>query len=541
MQELRSKLQNPRSFKSKTDSTKMNRREIRSELKAIKKEAIVREKAVVERLIRNASIVFATCVGTSSHLLKDLQFDLVVVDEAAQALEAACWIPIMKSSKCVLAGDHCQLPPTIKSKSAEEGGLNMTLFEKIIKDNRFANIVKLLNVQYRMNDVISRWASKNMYNNHVLSATSVMNHTIFDLLPNSNRNDCGEDPENAVMLMIDTSDCYMFEDSSDGTSHRNINEADIVLQHVVYLLQSGIRPSDIGVITPYNGQLELLRDLFMTTANGDPDGTMKAIHSNILPQLAGVDIKTIDGFQGGEKECIIISLVRSNESHTVGFLGENRRINVAVTRAKRQVTIVCDSSTCSTNSFIKTLIDHIEEQGAVIPADVYMDQHAHVQTKVVTETVAKAKEKGKSKENSKKKIFSAISNKTSSSKKFASDQPAVQIANNTNIQNSKSSVSDELCSKIKELLEDYAVDKIGNGIIDKELTRGLRSQEGANSLIFPASLSSFHRLHVHQVAEELGLVHISTGEGIDRRISVSKRVSSPNKQDMSKQKLGKWI
>lgn len=552
MQDLRGKLQNPRGFKSKDGSTQMNRREIRSELKAIKKEAINREKAIVERLVRNANVVFATCVGASSYLLKDLQFDLVVVDEAAQALEAACWIPIMKGAKCVLAGDHCQLPPTIKSKAAEEGGLHETLFEKIIKDPRFSSIVKLLNVQYRMNDVISRWASKNMYNNNVQSAPTVAHHTILDLFPKqvheTNIVLDNDDPENAIMLMIDTSDCYMFEDtSSDGTSHRNANEAEIVLQHVACLLQSGISPSDIGVITPYNGQLELLRDMFGTTAAADPSAiNIKGINVNVLSQLSGVDIKTIDGFQGGEKECIIISLVRSNEQHTVGFLGENRRINVAVTRAKRQVTIVCDSSTCSTNAFIKTLINHIEENGEVIPAEVYIDQHSHIQSKSsatpnaanVTGAKSTAVKKESSKVNKK-----GPTNKESSSSK--SNNKLGDIGGSKKLDSSSSqklestAVSDELCKKIDELLSNYCVGRVDNGVVDADLINVMKDAS-SDVLLFPAKLSSFHRLYVHQSAEEKGLLHVSTGEGSDRRISVSRKGLS-DKKESSKHVPGKCI
>ncbi len=514
----------------------MNRREVRSELRSIKKEAISREKSIVERLVRNASIVFSTCVGASSYLLKEIEFDLVVVDEAAQALEAACWIPLVKSQKCVLAGDHCQLPPTIKSKIAEQGGLNKTLFEKIINDQRFSSIVTLLNVQYRMNDIISRWASKNMYNNNVLSAANVANHSIKDLLPQQDIKfeDSSDDPERSVMLMIDTSDCFMYEDSSDGTSHRNINEADIVLQHAIYLLQLGITPSCIGVITPYNGQLELLRDLFSTAAVSDPCNSNLSLSSKVTSQLSAIDIKTIDGFQGGEKECIIISLVRSNDQHTVGFLGENRRLNVAVTRAKRQVTIVCDSSTCSTNSFINTLIEHVHDNGEIIPADVYLDQHTFIQSKSSksinnvnsSKSIKLVNEKDRSKQL--KKGGSSKSSKVAP----ANVSNVAAIGGTQKSQSSSGSKSskelDPLCLKINAMISNFVEGKVPCGVVDSEITNVSVQDANSMSLLFPSSLSSFHRMYVHQIAEERGLIHTSHGEGSERRISVSLKLNVSN-------------
>jgi ATP-dependent RNA/DNA helicase IGHMBP2 len=143
--------------KSKIDAA--TRREKRSELKALCKEARVREKAVVEKIIKRSNVILCTCIGASSHLLKSYEFDMVVVDEAAQGIEAACWIPLLLGRKCVLAGDHCQLPPTVKSDEAAKRGLAVTLFERVILDQRFAPVVKLLDTQYRMNALISDWAS----------------------------------------------------------------------------------------------------------------------------------------------------------------------------------------------------------------------------------------------------------------------------------------------------------------------------------------------------------------------------------------------
>lgn len=148
------------STRGKGKLDKDSKKDKRLELKSLNRELRTREKAVVESILKRANVVLSTCIGASSKLLSGCEFDLVVVDEAAQSIEAACWIPILRGRKCVLAGDHCQLPPTVKSAEAAKGGLSVTLFERIIKDRRFDQIVKLLNIQYRMNQIISDWASE---------------------------------------------------------------------------------------------------------------------------------------------------------------------------------------------------------------------------------------------------------------------------------------------------------------------------------------------------------------------------------------------
>jgi hypothetical protein len=294
------------------------RREQRQELRSLCKETRLRERAVVSDVLRRSNVVLSTCVGAGSKLLQREEFDLVVIDEAAQGLEAACWIPILKmkeaGGRCVLAGttiaddtalhsiiqvvnpwgspsgDHCQLPPTIKSAQAEKGGLSVTLFERIIKDARFSNVVCLLDTQYRMNRRISDWASHNMYHDAIQSHPSVAEHTLRDILPGGRATlstsvtatDAGTDSTETgmkgstvptaadetgplvsdqqetaeeqypVLLLIDTSGLGMFEDSSLenntggdtggkklGASHRNFHEAELVKQHVLSLVRSG--------------------------------------------------------------------------------------------------------------------------------------------------------------------------------------------------------------------------------------------------------------------------------------------------------------
>ena len=354
-------------------------------------------------------------------MLKDIEFDYVIIDEAAQGLEASCWIPMMRGRRCVLAGDHLQLPPTIKSKVAESKGLGITLFERAINDptQRFSEYSKMLDTQYRMNALISNWASTQLYSSKLLSHESVASHTLADLIgarTSSSRSalqltaaiDMSEDVTfsasvdtsptiaagiehvNAaikhsgsaqapsvvvipVLLLLDTADCGMNEEQCQGGTHKNIHEAELVLKHVRMLVRCGISPSQIGVITPYNGQLEVLKQLLLPSSYensiGMPSSSSSSSfatsqqqqqqHGEGIMDLQGIEIRTVDGFQGGEKECIIFSLVRSNDRREVGFLGDNRRINVGVTRAKRHLCVVSDTNTCGNDPFIYTLLNHM--------------------------------------------------------------------------------------------------------------------------------------------------------------------------------------
>jgi superfamily I DNA and/or RNA helicase len=196
------------------------RREQRGEMKILRRELRTREQVVVKSIIENRNVVLSTCVGAATKLLKDVKFDLVVIDESAQALEASCWIPILKGSKVVLAGDHKQLAPTIKSKMAEKQGLAVTLFERIIQNNLFDKCVRLLNMQYRMNSLISDWASECSYGGNLISDKSVANHVLNDLNPTNE--DLLECP---VVLVLDTAGSDYAEESCNEGSHRNFREA----------------------------------------------------------------------------------------------------------------------------------------------------------------------------------------------------------------------------------------------------------------------------------------------------------------------------
>jgi ATP-dependent RNA/DNA helicase IGHMBP2 len=380
------------------------RRELQGEIRVLCKEARKREESIVKEIMLGVDVVLCTCVTAGSRLLSNMVFDMVIIDEAAQALEVSCWIPIMIATKCILVGDHKQLPPTVKSTKAASKGLAVTLFERVMTNQAFlkADLVHLLDTQYRMNSLICDWASEHMYSGRLISHESVANRTLKDIYrrpptaadgtsavtgiivelgskpsididgdiedDGDDNGDCSEEGEERkvtvpsageedeqdtlpVTLLLDTTGSGMYEEEGTEGSKKNFGEADLVLQHVLYLLDTmRVAPADIGVITPYSGQLGLLKQIFAEGSESDP-------------RLSSVDVKTIDGYQGGEKECVVISMVRSNLRREVGFLGEKRRINVAVTRAKVHLAVICDVDTCSKDRFIGSLLDHMSAVG----------------------------------------------------------------------------------------------------------------------------------------------------------------------------------
>jgi ATP-dependent RNA/DNA helicase IGHMBP2 len=341
----------------------------------------VREEKVVQELLTSANVVLATTVGASAGVLEKITnashdgnptgFDLVIIDEAAQALEASCWIPILRGKKVVLAGDHKQLPPTIKSKDQKvTAGLSNTLFERLMKlyEKKPERISRMLQIQYRMNHVISDWASQAMYNGKLLTHESVRDRTLRQLTSvqqhvfakGADRNVDEEETMDTILVLIDTAGCDMHEMETAAGSRFNEGEASVVNQHVRKLLALGVAQNEIAIITPYNGQVELLRNM-------------------ILPDFPKVEIRSVDGFQGGEREAVILSLVRSSEragANGIGFLRDDRRQNVAVTRAKRHLAVVCDTETVSKSSFIASLIRWIEQNGQQRSAIEFMSEGA---------------------------------------------------------------------------------------------------------------------------------------------------------------------
>ncbi|GAB2221566.1 hypothetical protein Droror1_Dr00012750 [Drosera rotundifolia] len=328
-----------------------SKRDIRKELRALSKEERKRQQLAVADVIKNADVVLTTLTGALTRKLDNISCDLVIIDEAAQALEIACWIALLKGSRCILAGDHLQLPPTIQSVEAEKKGLGRTLFERLA-DLYGDEITSMLTVQYRMHELIMDWSSKELYHSKIKAHSSVATHTLYDL--EDVKKTTATEP---TLLLIDIAGCDMEEKKDEEESTLNEGEAAVAVAHARRLVESGVRASDIGIITPYAAQVVLLKML-----RGKED------------KLKDVEISTVDGFQGREKEAIIISMVRSNSKQEVGFLSDRRRMNVAVTRARRQCCLVCDTETASSDPFLKRLIEYFEEHGEYLSASEYQNE-----------------------------------------------------------------------------------------------------------------------------------------------------------------------
>ncbi|XP_077254199.1 DNA-binding protein isoform X2 [Tasmannia lanceolata] len=339
------KILNGKLLKTKDRNTK---RDIRKELKTLAKEERKRQQLAVTDVIKNADVVLTTLTGAVSRKLEGVTFDLVIIDEAAQALEVACWIALLKGSRCILAGDHLQLPPTIQSVEAERKGLGRTLFERIATLYG-EEVMSMLTVQYRMHELIMNWSSKELYDSKIKAHPSVAGHMLYDL------EDVQRSPSTEpTLLLIDIAGCDMDEKKDEEESTMNEGEAAVAIAHAKRLVESGVHSSDIGIISPYAAQVVLLK---MMRSKED--------------KLREMEISTVDGFQGREKEAIIISMVRSNSKKEVGFLSDHRRMNVAVTRARRQCCLVCDTETVSHDSFLKHLVEYFEEHGEYLSASEY--------------------------------------------------------------------------------------------------------------------------------------------------------------------------
>ncbi|CAD5333209.1 unnamed protein product [Arabidopsis thaliana] len=328
---------------------------IRQLLKQLGKTLKKKEKETVKEILSNAQVVFATNIGAADPLIRRLEtFDLVVIDEAGQSIEPSCWIPILQGKRCILSGDPCQLAPVVLSRKALEGGLGVSLLERAASLHDGVLATKLT-TQYRMNDVIAGWASKEMYGGWLKSAPSVASHLLIDS-PFVKATWITQCP----LVLLDTRmpygslsvGCEERLDPAGTGSLYNEGEADIVVNHVISLIYAGVSPMAIAVQSPYVAQVQLLRERL-----------------DDFPVADGVEVATIDSFQGREADAVIISMVRSNNLGAVGFLGDSRRMNVAITRARKHVAVVCDSSTICHNTFLARLLRHIRYFGRVKHAD----------------------------------------------------------------------------------------------------------------------------------------------------------------------------
>ncbi len=373
--------------------SKQERRGIYQDVKHLRKELKLREKKVVSTMLQSSKVVLSTLNGAASSMLRGMEFDTVIIDEVTQALEPETWIAIPKGKKLVIAGDPLQLPPTVKSKPAivtgrgkpkakpdskragtveatpkdaklakpesekqktekslEEADLEFTLFDRLTAIHG-SNIKKLLNVQYRMHEDIMAFSSKQLYEGKLVAHESVKAHLLNQLSGVEDTDETG-----VPVIFIDTAGNAMHESQDadfgkfaglsvlESASRFNEGELDIVENVLEKLIKAKVSPNIIGIISPYNAQVERL-----VTLLGDR-----------WPEL---EISSVDGFQGREKEAIIISLVRSNDEGQVGFLSEKRRLNVAITRPRRLLVVVGDSETLSQNVFLKKLCEYLTDVG----------------------------------------------------------------------------------------------------------------------------------------------------------------------------------
>lgn len=314
------------------------REAIRQKINSLKDRATELEIRINESLFSEARVIACTLVGSANRLLTGQKFGTLFIDEAAQALEAACWIPIRKADRVILAGDHCQLPPTVKAPEALRAGLGHTLMQTIVKNK--PDTVSLLKLQYRMNDEIMRFSSEWFYGGMLQSAPEVKYRSILDFdTPiewiNTEGLDCNE------------------EFIGENYGRINKSEAELSIEQLKgYITKIGRERFlderiDVGMISPYKAQVQYLRRLVRNDAF-------------FKPYRQAITINTVDGFQGQERDVILISLVRANEEGQIGFLNDLRRMNVAITRARMKLIILGDASTLTRHAFYKKLYTYIE-------------------------------------------------------------------------------------------------------------------------------------------------------------------------------------
>ena len=335
-------------------------------LERLKERATELEVRINAQLFGEARVIACTLVGSANRLLEGQKFGTLFIDEAAQALEAACWIPIRRVSRVIFAGDHCQLPPTIKSFAALKAGLGKTLMERIVENH--PESVTLLKMQYRMNEEIMRFSSDWFYGNQVESAPEVKYRSILDLdipmtwIDTSQFEERGERKEERDLSAAEYSPSTfhsppssLFKEEFVGESFGRINKAEAELtllaleQYFKKIGKTRILDErlDVGVISPYRAQVQYLRRLFKK-------------REFFKPYRHLISVNTVDGFQGQERDIILISLVRANDEGQIGFLRDLRRMNVAITRARMKLIILGDASTMTRHPFYKKLYEYID-------------------------------------------------------------------------------------------------------------------------------------------------------------------------------------
>ncbi|KAI4229265.1 MAG: hypothetical protein L6R36_001013 [Xanthoria steineri] len=361
------------------------RRAIYGDMKELRKEYREREKQCVTTLVQGSKVVLATLHGGGGFQLRHEEFDVVIIDEGSQALEAQCWIPLLSAKKLVLAGDHLQLPPTIKSLDSHHSpptktksppdvqgsdqsdsgpsSLETSLFDRLLSLHG-PSIKRMLTTQYRMHASIMAFPSAAMYSSQLLAAPSVatrlLTHLPYPVIETEDTlaplvfwdTQGGDFPELDIQHNNDNDDAPSKSTLLNDSSKSNPSEVMVVERHVAALVEAGVKAEDVAVITPYNAQVGLLAQA-------------------LKERFVGIELGSVDGFQGREKEAVVVSLVRSNGKGEVGFLGDRRRLNVAMTRPKRHLCVVGDSETVSKESrFLKEWMGHLEEHADLRYPDI---------------------------------------------------------------------------------------------------------------------------------------------------------------------------
>jgi len=314
------------------------RQAMRQEAKALLAEARRTEDQLVERLLDAAPILCATTTGLDVSVLGRRLFDWCLMDEAGQGTEPGAWVPLQFARRLALAGDPFQLPPTVVSTQAAAEGFGVSLMERLMSQLGPTS-ARRLGIQYRMNAAIMAFSSQEFYNGSLEAAPAVRDHLLRDL-PGVAANDLTETP----VQFVDTAGASYDESvEADGDSRLNTQEGELACQKVQALMAAGVAPGEIAVITPYAAQARWVRERL---------------------KLPEVEVDTVDGFQGREKEAVVVSLVRSNREGEIGFLGDVRRMNVALTRARRKLIVIGDSATITTHPFYQRLVNYFDAIGA---------------------------------------------------------------------------------------------------------------------------------------------------------------------------------
>jgi len=347
------------SYKKYYDRSERDQKHIMlKEAKSILSQIANMEKYVLDGARESTQAFVSTLVGASSSFLRGKRFEMVLIDEAGQALEPACWIPILKADKLVLAGDHCQLPPTVKSKEAARLGLDKTLLEKITERGK-PELKAMLEVQYRMHDHIMQFSSDYFYEGKLEGDSSVKQTRLWS----------GEDEENDPFTFIDTAGTgyeEVFHRESTGLS--NPEEARLLIRHLSRWLDNTQhqraqlhRPLSISLISPYREQVEWLKREIQTLDKQEKG-------------RVNFKVGTVDGFQGQEADIVYISLVRSNERRDIGFLRDIRRMNVAITRARKRLVVIGDSATLAGFGFYDSLLDYMQTKAVYLSAWEFQEE-----------------------------------------------------------------------------------------------------------------------------------------------------------------------